>query len=68
MPTVVHYCQFYLAGEMVFGKRRVPHDIFSCETPLLLEPSEALAAAGYKLRKKNGKVSLEVCMYVCMYV
>ena len=49
MPTVVHYCQFFIAGEMAFGKRRVPHDIFTCESPLLLEPSSALAEAGYKL-------------------
>ncbi len=49
LPTVVHYCQFFIAGEMAFGKRRVPHDIFTCESPLLLEPSSALAEAGYKL-------------------
>ena len=49
LPTVVHYCQFFIAGEMAFGKRRVPHDIFTCDSPLLLEPSSALAKAGYKL-------------------
>ena len=32
MPTMLHFCQFYLAGDMAFGKRRVtPHNLFTCE-------------------------------------
>jgi hypothetical protein len=38
MPTLVHYCQGYSFGDFVFQKRRVAHDIFSCEKPLLKDP------------------------------
>lgn len=38
MPTLVHYCQGYSFGDFVFQKRRVAHDIFSCNKPLLKEP------------------------------
>jgi hypothetical protein len=54
MTTVVHYCQGYRAGELGFQKRRVPHNIFSCESPLLVVPPADLAQATYKV--KGGKV------------
>lgn len=60
MTTVVHYCQNYRAGELGFQKRRVPHDIFSCESPMLVEPPPNLAAAKYKI--KAGKVRLLVLL------
>jgi hypothetical protein len=40
----VHLCQRYAVGdEWFFGKHRVPHDIYSCEHPLLIEPPSNLA-------------------------
>lgn len=38
LPYVLHYCQRYWVGEYFFGKRRLPEDFFSCESPLLAEP------------------------------
>jgi hypothetical protein len=58
MTTVVHYCQNYRAGELGFQKRRVPHDIFSCESPMLAIPPANLAESKYKV--KAGKVGLLV--------
>lgn len=44
VPSVVHLCQRYAVGDQwFFGKRRVPHDIYSCEYPLLIEPPSNLA-------------------------
>jgi hypothetical protein len=44
VPSVVHLCQRYAVGDQwFFGKHRVPHDIFSCEYPLLIEPPSNLA-------------------------
>ncbi len=44
MPSVIHYCQRYSVGEdWFFGKRKIPHDIYSCETPLFIEPPDDIA-------------------------
>jgi hypothetical protein len=43
LPSVVHMCQRYCVGEeWFFGKRRIPHDIYDCESPLFLEPPSDL--------------------------
>lgn len=55
MTTVIHYCQNYRVGELGFQKRRVPHNIFSCESPMMVEPPTDLAAATYKV--KSGQVN-----------
>lgn len=55
MTTVVHFCQNYRAGELGFQKRRVPHNIFSCESPLLVDAPADLAQSTYKI--KGGEVS-----------
>jgi hypothetical protein len=39
LPSVVHLCQRYSVGEeWFFGKRKIPHNIYECETPLFIEP------------------------------
>lgn len=38
LPSVLHYCQRYMVGEYMFGKRRMPTNIFSCDSPLLKVP------------------------------
>jgi hypothetical protein len=44
LPSVVHLCQRYSVGEdWFFGKHKIPHDIYECETPLFIEPPSDLA-------------------------
>ena len=44
LPSVTHLCQRYSVGEdWFFGKRKIPHDIYDCETPLFIEPPNDLA-------------------------
>jgi peptidyl serine alpha-galactosyltransferase len=50
MPTFIHYCQFYRAGEIGFKKRRFHKKYFECNSPLLLEPPENLGSVRYKNR------------------
>eukprot|EP01042_Synura_sphagnicola_P001000 gene1000-1128_t len=58
LPTFAHHCQFYRAGEMGFQKRRIPHNIFSCESPLLLEPPVDLGFVDYKVNDAKSKIKL----------
>lgn len=53
LPTVVHYCQSFISGEFGFEKRAVPHDLFTCESPMLMDPPENLAKKLYMVKKKN---------------
>lgn len=55
MPTVVHYCQSYRAGEIGFMKRTAPRNMFSCESPMFKEPE--LGAGNLNYRVRQGKVS-----------
>lgn len=44
VPSVVHLCQRYGVGkDWFFAKRRIPSDIYDCETPLFAEPPLDLA-------------------------
>ena len=38
VPNVLHYCQRYGMGNYFFGKRKLPKDFLSCESPMLAEP------------------------------
>jgi len=42
LPNVLHFCQRYGLGKYFFGKRRLPKDFLSCESPLLAEPPHDL--------------------------
>jgi hypothetical protein len=53
LPTVLHFCQFFRAGELGFQKRRVPKDIFTCASPMFKEPPADLSRTTYRI--KNGK-------------
>ena len=74
MPNVVHYCQHYGVARYMFGKRRVPHDVFTCEHPPLLEPPIDLGSGKYpwietklgskRVEMKAGKEKMEAFM-VC---
>lgn len=62
-PNVIHYCQRHIVDRYFFGKRRVPTDYFTCESPLLVKPPIDLGEAyDYKYpvgleRKRKGLVS-----------
>ena len=56
LPTLVHLCQRYCVGEdWFFGKRRINHDIYECETSLFEEPPSNLATAYDFRRPPNQK-------------
>jgi len=38
MPTVAHFCQGYVADDIGWYKRRMPKNIFSCDSPMLVNP------------------------------
>lgn len=50
LPTFLHYCQFYRAGELGFQKRRIREDIFDCDFPLFEVPPSDLGTVKYKNR------------------
>jgi hypothetical protein len=52
-PHVLHICQRYMVGEWFFGKRKLPHDYFSCESPILVTPPDNLGFA-FKYRVRPG--------------
>jgi hypothetical protein len=39
LPNVIHFCQRYGIGKYFFGKRRLPKDFLTCESPLMREPT-----------------------------
>lgn len=39
LPTLLHYCQNYGVGDVLFSKYLMPSDIFTCKKPLIIEPS-----------------------------
>ena len=50
-PTVLHYCQFFRAGEIGFQKRRLTRlKPFSCESPMMLVLPNDLGKVTYKNR------------------
>ncbi|GKY98591.1 hypothetical protein MPSEU_000815800 [Mayamaea pseudoterrestris] len=56
VPSVVHLCQRYSVGkEWFFSKRRMPSDIYNCETPLFADPPANLATLYDFKWPPNGK-------------
>ena len=52
LPTVMHFCQFFRAGDFGFQKRRVPKDIFTCDQRMFAEPYANLSSATYRIKNK----------------
>lgn len=51
IPNVLHLCQRYMVGEWFFGKRKLPTDYFTCESPILQTPPPNLATMyNYRIR------------------
>jgi len=40
LPNVIHFCQRYSTGNFFFGKRKLPKDFLTCESPLFREPTD----------------------------
>jgi len=53
LPTFAHYCQIFRAGYLGFAKRQVPKDIFTCESPMFVEPWSNLSSIDWQI--KNGE-------------
>lgn len=47
LPSVIHYCQRYAVDKYFWGKRKVPHEIFTCDAPLLIEPPMDIGSGKY---------------------
>lgn len=47
LPSVIHFCQRYPVDKYFWGKRKVPHEIFTCEAPLLIEPPMDVGSGKY---------------------
>ena len=57
LPTVIHYCQNYGVGNILFSKYLMPDDIFTCSKPLLMEPGDNAMSPdnAYKIAVTGGK-------------
>ena len=55
VPTVLHYCQSYAAGDIGILKRRVPRDLFRCDAKMLVEPPLDLASSQYMIDEEGPK-------------
>lgn len=55
VPSVIHYCQRYAVDKYFFGKRKVPHEVFTCEHPMLMEPPADLGSGKYLSVVPNGQ-------------
>ena len=63
LPTVLHFCQFYRAGEVGFQKRRIKKDLFKCDQPMMMELPRDLGKINYKNR--DGEVCVNVATGKC---
>lgn len=52
LPSLLHFCQRYGVGDRAFfAKKKLPTDFFSCESPLIEEPSMDIGSGKYLYRK-----------------
>jgi hypothetical protein len=63
MPSVLHFCQFYRAGEFGFQKRRIKKEMFNCDHPLMAELPRDIGKIDYKNR--DGEVSAWFWRQLC---
>ncbi|EJK72532.1 hypothetical protein THAOC_05932 [Thalassiosira oceanica] len=55
VPNVMHYCQRYAVDKYFWGKRKTPHDIFTCDHPLLVDVPSDLGSGNYLRVYPNSK-------------
>ena len=52
LPSVMHFCHRYGVGDTAFfGKKKLPTDFFSCESPLLEDPPRDIGSGRYLYKK-----------------
>jgi hypothetical protein len=52
LPSLLHFCQRYGVGDKAFfAKKKLPKDFFTCESPLIEEPSMDIGSGKYLYRK-----------------
>ena len=62
LPNVLHYCQRYMFNGYFWGKRKIPHTIFTCDHPLFSEPpSDYLAVSGLESTDKGPMNAFVIC-------
>ena len=44
VPSLIHYCQHYTVDDLSFYKRKMGKDFFTCESPLLMVPSNEMVS------------------------
>jgi hypothetical protein len=64
LPTFVHFCQNYMVGNTGFAKRRVPENIFSCDSPLFVDLPNNLDKMPDPYRFKRQKVEYKHPLYL----
>jgi len=55
LPSVIHYCQRYGVDKYFWGKKKMNHNIFTCEHSLLIEPPSDLGSGKYMDVLAKGK-------------
>ena len=61
LPSLIHYCQRYIVdNQYFFGKRKMPHQIFTCDHPLFTEPPQDLGQ-GTQYSEKDRMNAFMVC-------
>ena len=64
LPTLLHMCQFFRAGELGFHKKRIQPDLFHCDSQMLVEPPSDLGRVNYKNR--DGEARTKFC-FILIY-
>ena len=76
VPSVLHLCQRYIVGPWFWGKRRMPHNFFACDQPLLQDPPDDLASGyDYLIKPSEGvradlskEMARDTAFFVCSAV
>jgi hypothetical protein len=61
LPDVLHFCQFYRAGEFGFQKRRIKKQMFECGHEMMAELPRDLGKINYKNRDGEVRSNWVVC-------
>jgi len=64
MPSVLHYCQVFSAGDFNFHKSHVKSNLFDCDQPLMPVLPKDLGTVEYKI--EDGQVLKNSCISVAL--
>ena len=68
MPTVAHFCQGYVADDSIgWYKRRMPKNIFSCDSPMLVNPPINITIPE-PIKQDVSSVCVWLCKYIYIYI